>query len=292
LVSIIIPTRNAHELTERCISSIRQLTSYPCYEIVLVDNGSDDIQSLAYIAELAKQEGVRVLRDEQPFNFSALNNSAVRLARGTVLALVNNDIEVLGADWLARMVSLALQPGAGAVGAKLLYPDGTIQHGGVIMGLGGLAAHAHKRLPRHARGYFGRAALAQNVSAVTAACLVVRKDLYERVGGLNERELAIAYNDIDFCLKLNQLGLRNIWTPFVEMVHDESATRGYETSPAKLERFSREKAYMLKSWRPEIERDPAYSPNLSLEGSDFGLAIPPRQSWPWRPVKVPHSNSE
>ena len=292
LVSIIIPIRNARELTEQCILSIHQLTSYPRYEIILVDNGSDDARALAYIAELAEQEGVRVLRDERPFNFSALNNAAVRLARGTVLALVNNDIEILSADWLTRMVSLALQPGAGAVGAKLLYPDGTIQHGGVIMGLGGLAAHAHKRLPRHARGYFGRAALAHNVSAVTAACLVVRKDVYERAGGLNEVDLAIAYNDIDFCLKLTRLGLRNIWTPFVEMIHHELATRGYETSPAKLERFSREKAFMGERWRPEIERDPAYSPNLSLEGSDFGLASPPRQPWPWRPVSVPHPNSD
>ncbi|MET0568189.1 MAG: glycosyltransferase family 2 protein [Hyphomicrobiaceae bacterium] len=282
LVSIIIPTRNARDLTQRCIDSILRLTTYARYEIILVDNGSDNEDALAYFAKLSTERGIRVLRDERPFNYSALNNHAAKVARGTVLALVNNDVEVISRDWLNRMVSIALQQGVGAVGAKLIYPDDTVQHGGVVLGLGGLAAHAHSRFPRSSAGYVARAALAQNFSAVTAACLVVRKDHYDHVGGLNEIDLAIAYNDVDFCLKLTRLGLRNVWTPFVELYHFESATRGYEVGRDKLRRFEKEQRYMLKTWKAEIDRDPAYNPNLTFDRADFGIAFPPREPLPWR----------
>ncbi len=282
LVSIIIPTRNAWQLVKQCIDSITEKTTYPNYEIVLVDNGSDESESVRYFDEIRKGESIRLLRDDSPFNFSALNNMAVRQACGLVICLLNNDIEVITPEWLTRMVSIAIQPGTGAVGAKLLYPDNTLQHGGVIMGLGGLAAHAHWRFPRTSAGYVARAALDQNFSAVTAACLVVRKELYEAVGGLNETDLAVAYNDVDFCLKLRQLGLRNVWTPFAELYHHESATRGYETTPEKKARFAQETAYMLRTWPEAIRNDPAYNPNLTLDRADFGLAFPPRKELPWR----------
>jgi glycosyltransferase involved in cell wall biosynthesis len=282
LVSIIIPTRNAKDLVEQCVASIKRRTHYPNYEILLVDNNSDDPASLASFKRLEEQGDVRIIRDERPFNFSALNNNAVKHAQGSVVALVNNDIEVISLDWLSRMVALALRPGTGAVGAKLLFPNDTLQHGGIVMGLGGLAAHAHSLLPRTAPGYAGRAGLAQNFAAVTAACLVVRRDHYEAVGGLNETDLTVAYNDVDFCLKLTrQLGLRNVWTPFAELYHYESATRGYETTPEKQTRFNAEKAWMLRTWKEVIDYDPAYSPNLTLDRADFGLAFPPRAEKPW-----------
>jgi GT2 family glycosyltransferase len=278
----VIPGSTALASSEKPYAMVLRLTTYARYEIILVDNGSDNEDALAYFAKLSTERGIRVLRDERPFNYSALNNHAAKVARGTVLALVNNDVEVISRDWLNRMVSIALQQGVGAVGAKLIYPDDTVQHGGVVLGLGGLAAHAHSRFPRSSAGYVARAALAQNFSAVTAACLVVRKDHYDHVGGLNEIDLAIAYNDVDFCLKLTRLGLRNVWTPFVELYHFESATRGYEVGRDKLRRFEKEQRYMLKTWKAEIDRDPACNPNLTFDRADFGIAFPPREPLPWR----------
>ena len=216
------------------------MTDYPNYEILLVDNNSDEKDALDYIAGLEPQ-GIRVIRDDSSFNYSALNNLAVQHARGSVIALLNNDVEIISTDWLSRMVALALQPGAGAVGAKLLYPDGTMQHGGVIMGIGGVAAHAHHKFPRDAAGHKGRASVTQNFSAVTGACLVVRRDHYLAAGGLNEAALKVAFNDVDFCLKLLERGLRNIWTPYAELYHHESASRGYEVTPEKIARFEKEK---------------------------------------------------
>ncbi len=281
LTSIIIPTRNAHALVKQCIDSILELTTYPNYEILLVDNGSDDPVSLEYFVDLEKHDRIKVLRDDSPFNYSAINNNAVKHAQGEIIALVNNDIEVISEHWLDEMVSTAIQPGVGAVGAMLYYPDDTIQHAGVIMGLGGLAAHAHSNLPRNSFGYVGRAALKQTLSAVTAACLVVSRENFDSVGGLDEDNLTVAYNDVDFCLKLDRAGLRNIWTPHAELYHHESATRGYEVSPEKQARFEKEKQYMLKHWAEIIAKDPAYSPNLTLDFSNFAYAFPPRTTKPW-----------
>lgn len=277
-VSIIIPTRNAQALVRQCIHSIERRSSYPDWEILLVDNGSDDAAAVASFAQLAKNNPrIRVLRDERPFNYSALNNAAAAQARGAVLALVNNDIEVLSPDWLEEMVSLALQPGVGAVGARLWYPNHTLQHAGVLLGPGGLAAHANKGLPRGLNGYAGRAALMQSFSAVTAACLVVRKALYEHVGGLNEEMFAVAYNDVDFCLRLREAGYRNVWTPYAELIHHESATRGDDLATEHRERFERERAAMFARWQTLIAHDPAYNPNLRLDAEDMGLAWPPRR---------------
>jgi GT2 family glycosyltransferase len=275
-VSLVIPTRNGMNLVRQCIESIVLETAYPNYEILLVDNGSDDPKALAYFAALGAQPGITVIRDDRPFNYSALNNAAVALARGELVGLLNNDIEVISPDWLHEMVSLALQPGVGAVGAKLLYPDMTIQHGGVVLGIGGMAGHAHKHLPSTVAGHGGRAQLVQNFSAVTAACLVVRKSLYEQVGGLDEAQLGVAYNDVDFCLRLRDAGYRNVWTPYAELLHHESASRGLEVAIESRDRLARESAVMRSRWAALIAHDPAYNPNLTLDTEDFDLAWPPR----------------
>lgn len=276
LVSLVIPTRNALALVRQCIESILRKTTYPNYEIIVVDNGSDDPAALAYLEALARKPNMRVLRDERDFNYSALNNAAVGVARGDLIALVNNDIEVISPDWLSEMVGLALQPGVGAVGARLWYPGMTLQHGGVVLGIGGVAAHANKGLPRGLNGYAGRAALIQSFSAVTAACLVVRKAAYQQVGGLDEVHLAVAFNDVDFCLRLVEAGYRNVWTPYAELLHHESATRGEDIAPEKRERFQRESGYMQERWRDLLQHDPAYNPNLTVDSEDFGYAWPPR----------------
>ena len=286
LVSLIIPTRNGLALLRQCIDSIVQKTTYRQYEIVIVDNGSDDPATLAYFKSLSKTPNIHILRIDAPFNYSALNNAAVKVAKGELIGLINNDIEVISPGWLGEMVSHALRPDVGAVGARLWFPDKTLQHGGVILGIHGWAAHAHNHFPRGSLGYKGRMGLTQNFSAVTGACLLVRKSSFEAVGGLNEDALKISCNDVDFCLKLQQIGLRNVWTPFADLYHHESATRGFEDTPAKKARFASELAYMQQHWTQELQADPAYSPNLTLNAQDFGLAWPPRVADGVRPVEV------
>ena len=278
LVSLIIPTRNGLQLLQRCVESILKKTTYPNYEILIVDNGSDDPETIQYLKKMQSDHKIRVVRDDRPFNYSALNNAAVKSARGDVMGLLNNDLEVISSEWLSEMVSHALRPGAGAVGARLWYPDETLQHGGVVLGMGGVAGHAHYKMPKYHLGYFGRASVIQNFSAMTAACLVIRKTIYEEVGGFNEKNLSIAFNDIDFCLRVIKAGYRNVWTPYAELYHYESATRGYENTPERQKRFAKEVAYMTQQWGDILLRDPAYSPNLTLDHQDFGLAWPPRVS--------------
>lgn len=288
LVSIVIPTRNGLVFLRRCVDSLLEKTTYPNFEIVVVDNGSDDPDALAYLASLADGShpllrpghAARVLRYTDPFNYSAINNFAVREARGHLVALLNNDLEVISPDWLDEMASQALRPEIGCVGAMLYYPNDTIQHAGVVLGLGGVAGHAFRDFPRGTEGKFNRARLVQNYSAVTAACLLVRKSVYEEAGGLDEKDLAVAFNDIDFCLKVRAAGYRNLWTPFAEFYHHESATRGADDTPEKADRFRREVAVMLERWGPVLKEDPAYNPNLTLEVNDFSLASPPRVSLP------------
>lgn len=276
LVSLIIPTRNAVELTRTCIASILQRTTYHPYEILLVDNGSDDPNALAYFAELERHPAIRVIRDERPFNYSALNNAAAEQANGEIIGLINNDIEVISPEWLDEMVSIALQPGIGAVGARLWYPNDTLQHGGVIVGLGGVAGHSHKYWVKGDPGYFRRASLQQGFSAVTGACLLVSKSAYQLAGGLNEIDLTVAFNDVDFCLRLRELGYRNVWTPYAELYHHESVSRGADSTPEKAARFGRECEYMKTRWTKWIAHDPAYSPNLTLNAENFTIAWPPR----------------
>ena len=276
LVSLIIPTRDGLQLLTRCIESIQSKTSYSNFEIIVVDNGSTDLATIQYMKKLASMPFVRVLHDNRPFNYSALNNSAVKVAHGEIIGLINNDVEVINAEWLSEMVSHALRPEVAAVGARLWYSDDTLQHAGVVLGIHGIAGHVHRFLPRHVVGYCGRANLVQSFSAVTAACLIVRKSVYEELGGLNETELKVACNDVDFCLRASEAGYKNIWTPYAELYHHESSSRGFDDTPEKQARAAKEVAYMKQRWGNALLNDPAYSPNLTLDSEDFGLAWPPR----------------
>lgn len=276
LVSLIVPTRNGLKLISQCINSICTKTLYPRYEILVIDNGSDDPETLSYFRLLADNSRIRIIRDDRQFNYSALNNAAVREARGEIIGLLNNDIEVITPEWLGEMVSLALQPGVGAVGAKLLYPDDTIQHAGVVLGIGGVAGHIHKFAPGTFTGYMNWAGVIRSYSAVTAACLIIRKSIYLEVGGLNEQDLAIAYNDIDFCIRVRNAGYRNVWTPYAELYHHESATRGADNVPERRVRHMKEFSWMTSRWGDALLGDPAYSPNLALDLWNCELAEMPR----------------
>lgn len=276
LVSIIVPSKNKLFLLRKCIESIVQKTSYPNYEIIIIDNGSDEYDALDYLDQVVSDPVIRVIRDPRPFNYSSLNNVAVNDCKGTVIALLNNDVEVIAGDWLTEMVSHALRPEVGAVGAKLLYPDNTIQHAGVVLGLFGTADHVFKGIGGNESGYQDRAMLTQSYMAVTGACLVVRKSLYLAVGGLNELDLPVACNDIDFCLKLVESGYLNVWTPYAVLFHHESVSRGLEDTKLKQLRAAKEVAYMHQRWGRLIKKDPAYNPNLSLISDNFSLAWPPR----------------
>ena len=272
LVSLLIPTRDKLELLEPCIRSILDKTTYRNYEIIILDNESTEPATLEFFKHIqAVDSRVRVLPYHQPFNYSALNNYGVQQARGELIGLVNNDIEVISPEWLTEMVSHALRPEIGCVGAKLYYEDETIQHAGVIVGLGGVAGHSHKFFPRQSPGYFYRLKCVQNLSAVTAACLVVRKSVYEQVGGLEEDGLRIAFNDVDFCLKVREAGYRNLWTPYAELFHYESKSRGEEDTPEKVKRFHKEIEFVKTKWGELLRRDPCYSPNLTLAREDFSL---------------------
>ncbi len=276
LVSIIIPTYNGLALMRLCINSIRSKTRYANYEILIVDNNSDDPAALLYFDELQEKGWARLLKYPQPFNFAAINNMAVAHANGELLCLLNNDIEVISPDWLTEMVGHALRPEIGAVGARLWYPNQTLQHGGIIVGLGGVAGHSHKYFPLGDHGYMGRILVTQNLSAVTAACLLLRKATYVAVDGMNTEHLKVAFNDVDFCLRIGELGLRILWTPYADLYHHESLSRGQEDTPEKIKRFQGEITYMKMRWQAELQNDPAYSPNLSLDTENFAYAWPPR----------------
>src|SRR5690606_26085614 len=219
-IAIIVPTRDRVELLRQCVESVLGKTRYENFELVVVDNGSRDAGALAYLESLRGRARVRVLRDDAPFNFSALNNLAVAHCGTDLLCLLNNDVEVVDGDWLREMASQAWRPEIGAVGALLLYADDSIQHAGVFLGLGGVANHAYAHQPWGVPGHGARALVAQELSAVTGACLVVRRKAYLEVGGLDE-ELQVAFNDIDFCLRLREAGYRNLWTPFARLYHHE-----------------------------------------------------------------------
>jgi len=278
-VTIIIPTRDRADLLSRCVGSVISRSTYDNYDIVIIDNGSIEAETQACFEQLRSDSRVSILRLDEPFNFSRLNNLAAAAARGDVLCFLNNDTEVITAGWLEEMVSLACLDGVGAVGAMLYYPDGKMQHAGVVLGMGGVASHAHKGLAKGSPGDHGRAALTQAMSAVTAACMVVRKALFLEVGGFDET-LAIAYNDVDLCLRIGAKGLRNVWTPFAELYHYESVSRGDDLRSGRAG-FLVESGMIRERWGKLLHADPYFNPNLSLKRPDFGLAYPPRHTRKW-----------
>jgi O-antigen biosynthesis protein len=280
-VSLIIPTRDQVDILRVCIESILKKTTYKSFNIIIIDNGSKKTETFAYFDLIQRDDRIEVFRDEKPFNFSRLNNDAVSRVTSPLIGFINNDIEVIEPKWLDEMVSYAIRPEIGAVGARLLYPHGLLQHGGVILGVGGVAGHSHKGRMRHDVGYFNRIILPQNLSAVTAACMVVRREVFKEVEGFDEDTLAVAFNDVDLCLRIRGKGYRNVYNPHAECFHHESVSRGYETTPEKFARFESELATMQRRWAHVLSNDPYYNPNLTITAEDFGFAFPPRTRKAW-----------
>jgi GT2 family glycosyltransferase len=273
LVSIIVPTRDKLELLKPCIESVLQRTSYDNFEILIVDNGSAQQRTLAFFREVGRNARVRIISYPGPYNFSAINNFAAKHAKGTYLCLLNNDTEVLTTDWLIEMVRYAVRAEIGAVGAKLLYEDGTIQHAGVVIGMGEAAGHAHRFLPGEEPGYFRQPHVTQFVSAVTAACLVINKSKFFAVGGLDEAHLAVAFNDVDLCLKLQAAGLRNVYVPHAVLVHHESKSRGNDMLPRNIARYRNELHVLQKRWKTGNYDDPHFNPNLDPATETFVIRL-------------------
>ena len=274
-ISIIIPNKDHVEDLRRCITSIIEKSTYDNYEIIVVENNSETREIFAYYEELANNPAVKIITYKGDFNYSAINNLGVSEASGEYVLLLNNDIQIITVNWMEELLMYAQRPDVGAVGAKLYYPDKTIQHAGVVIGLGAhrTAGHVHYRQKRENLGYMGRLCYAQNMSAVTGACLLVKKALYEEAGGLDE-SFAVSLNDVDFCLKLRRLGYLNVFTPFAEAYHYESASRGSDMTGEAAARYNAESARFREKWKAELEAgDPYYNPNFSLDKSDFSLRV-------------------
>ena len=276
LVSIVIPTRDRKDLLEACINSLHRATSYRNKEVIILDNDSVEPQTKAYFASLAQRPDVRIVPAPGPFNYSRLVNLGASHARGEFLMTLNNDIEAFEPDWLHELVCQASRPGVGLVGCLLLYPDRSVQHAGVIVGLSGVAGHMYADAAPDDPGYAGRIYVTQDLSAVTGACQVMRRALFQRLGGLDERHLAVAYNDIDFCLRVREAGLRVIYTPHARLLHHHSASRGSDIRVDRLASFTWEREYMRTRWAHVIFDDPFFNPNLSLSGKRGRLATAPR----------------
>ena len=272
LVSVIIPTRDNLTLLKACLASLNQYRAGCSYEVIVVDNGSLEEDTLSFLEAFQAEPGQFVLRDEGPFNYSSLNNKAADLANGSVLLLLNNDVEILTHNWALELASNALRSGIGCVGAQLHYPDNTIQHAGVVLGIGGLASHAHRDSYRTASGYQSRLQLAQEFSAVTAACLAISRTHWDELGGLDAAELAVNYNDVDLCLRAKNAGLRNLYIPQVQAIHHESKSRGRPRGKA-YKQWRREWAVMQRRWRVLVLDDPAYHPSLTLEDESWNLSL-------------------
>ncbi len=278
--AIIIPTRNGMQLLKKCIESIKEKTEYGNYEIIIVDNQSDDVEAKEYFAELSQEKIAKIIPYDAPFNYSAINNMAAGKTDAEILIFMNNDIEIISPGWLREMAAQAVRQDVGAVGAKLYYPNDTVQHGGVMTGFGAakdpVAGHLFHALRRSDPGYFGRLVMVQALSGVTAALMAMRKNVFDEIGGFDEKNLSVAFNDVDLCLRIREHGYRIIWTPYAEAYHHESATRGSDLDKNKIERFKREVGYMREKWGKVLDNDPYYNPNLELEHGDFTLAFPPR----------------
>ena len=279
-VSVIVPTRDKLDVLRVCLEGLLERTSYDDLELIVVDNGSREPATLAFLGRLSEQ-GAVVLRDDGVFNYARLNNLAAKHATGDVLLLLNNDVAVTEPDWLREMVRVASHPGIGAVGARLLYPDGTVQHAGVVLGLGGVAGHVCIGAAAADPGPFGLLHLSREVGAVTGACMAVPRAAWDAVGGMDADNLAVAFNDVDLCLRLRAAGYRIVFTPYAELIHHESKSRGSDFADDQVARFMAEIAYMQRRWASELARDPFFSPNHTLDLHTPTLAFPPRVSRPW-----------
>jgi glycosyltransferase involved in cell wall biosynthesis len=277
LVSVVVPTRNSAASLRRCVESITARTAYARYEVVIVDNASDDAGTLGYLQAVTKTPNVRVLRQPQVQQDGALRNLGVEAAQGEVIALVDDTVEVIAPEWLSEMVSLALQPGVGAVGARLWHRK-RLQHAGILLGLGhdGVAGFSHQGMPAGLEGYAGRAALIQSLSAVSGACLVIQKAHYRQAGGFDTEHLKEAFADVDFCLRLGELGLRTVWTPNAELFQHVPLGRAKMDGLRGGDRYLQDVAFMRQRWGALLQNDPAYNPNLMLVPQNFSYAWPPR----------------
>jgi GT2 family glycosyltransferase len=308
---VVTPPLNQSGHLEQCVDGVLYRTDYSNIELLIIDNGSIEPAMVALLDRLAGEDRrVRILRLPGPFNYSLLNNAAARAAKGEVMLLLNNDMDVIESDWLREMVSHALRPDVGIVGAKLIYTNETIQHGGVVLGPRGQITHLHRFASRNDPGYRGQLALARTLSAVTGACVAIRRAVFFAVGGFDEVNLQVGFNDIDLCLRLRKSGYRVLWTPFAELFHVESVSRGYDdfaelfqlesvwrgyedADPLKRERGVREWQHMHQTWGAMLEAgDPFHNPNLLFEWDHLEIPSAPRRPKPWRAVFQPASNSD
>jgi GT2 family glycosyltransferase len=280
-VSVIVPTRDHLAVLKTCVEGVLERTDYENLELLIANNDSREPETLSFFEKMRGDPRVRILDFPGPFNYSAINNGAVRASSGEIVLLLNNDIEVIDRHWLKEMVKHALRPEVGAVGAKLLYPDNTLQHGSVVLGLNGVAGHLHAGVPADSPGYFGWLKIAHNVSASTAACLAMRRSVFDEVGGLDEVNLKVAFNDVDLCLKITEKGYAIVWTPEATLYHWESKSRGNDLSSQHFARFQSEVAHMRERWGARLDNDPFFNPNLSLSTAHPVMAFPPRVDRPW-----------
>ena len=271
MVSIIIPNKDEKESLEVCLHSIKEKTAYQNYEILIIENNSVSEEIFAYYKEIEKDPKIRVLRWEREFNYSAINNFGVQHANGDYLLFLNNDVTVITPDWIEEMLGMCQREEVGAVGVKLLYPDDTIQHAGCVIGIGGIAGHMFVDMPANRTGYLHKASIIQDMSAVTAACMMMKRTAFEEAGGFTEK-LAVAFNDVDLCLKVRKSGRLIVYDPYVQLYHMESKTRGAEDSEAKVRRFQEEIEYMREHWIDILKNgDPYYNKNLSLTKWNYSL---------------------
>jgi len=266
LISIIIPFKDKIEVLKPCLESIITKSTWNHYEILLVNNRSELLETEEYLETLKNEPRIEVLNYDKPFNYSAINNFAAKKAKGEYLILLNNDTEVMNEDWIESMLEHAQRPEVGAVGAKLLFPNNQIQHAGVVVGIAGLANHVFSQSSVLDHGYCGLKSVVRNYSAVTAACIMVRKNVYGEIGGLDAENLAVSFNDVDFCLRLREKGYLIVYTPYTELIHYESLTRGYNVAMNEIE-------YMQRKHKGIIARDPYYNENLTRERLDFSLRV-------------------
>ncbi|MBD3413417.1 MAG: glycosyltransferase [Candidatus Aminicenantes bacterium] len=264
LVSIIIPTKDKIPLLKRCVQSIREKTDYPHYEVIVVDNQSQEPETESYLSELTTEKDIQVIPFHKEYNFSKINNFAVSHAKGDHILFLNNDTQVISQGWLSAMLEHSQRQEVGAVGAKLVYPDDTIQHAGTIIGLGGVAAHSHKKFPLSHNGYFGSLNVIRNYSAVTAACMMLRKKVFEEAGGFDEVNLPVGFNDVDLCLEMRNRGYLIVYTPYAALYHYETQSRSQYLNPDEVE-------FMKKKWGEQLAADPYYNPNLSTDSEDFQI---------------------